>query len=71
MTPRLTVVAPPAPTRLATPREVAELLRCSPSMIRLLNRRGELPAVYVGRLPRFHPDDVAAYLERSRTGGTK
>jgi excisionase family DNA binding protein len=55
-------------TPLFTTREVADLLRVSPSMIRALNRRGELSAIYVGRLPRYGAADVRAYLDRARGG---
>lgn len=59
----LSTVADPPP-RLLTPREVAEILRCSPSMVRALSRRGELRAVHVGRLPRFRREDVEVYIAR-------
>lgn len=61
--------APESPPRLMTPREVADMLRVSPSMVRALTRRGELLAAYVGRLPRYAADDVAAYIERQRSRG--
>jgi excisionase family DNA binding protein len=54
---------------LLTPREVAKKLRVSPSMVRKLSALGELPALYIGRLPRFAEGDVAAYLERQRKRG--
>jgi excisionase family DNA binding protein len=60
-------MSPPAPAGpLLKPREVADMLRCSLSMVRALTRRGELPVMYVGRLPRYASDDVAAYLARAR-----
>jgi excisionase family DNA binding protein len=51
--------------RLLTPREVAEILRVSPSMVRALTRRDELRAAYIGRLPRYRTEDVTAYLDRA------
>jgi excisionase family DNA binding protein len=55
--------------RLLTPREVADILRVSTSMVRALTRRGDLAAVYVGRLPRCYHADVVAYLEHRRALG--
>lgn len=68
---RLGVVAASdlASQRLLTPREVADMLRVSPSMVRALTRRGELAAVYIGRLPRYSADAVATYLARAAGGG--
>jgi excisionase family DNA binding protein len=54
----------PKVAQLLTSREVAGRLAVSVSMVRKLARRGELKAVYIGRLPRFDEGDVAAYLER-------
>lgn len=48
------------------PRQVAEYLQVSYSMVLALIRRGELPAVYVGRLPRVRETDLAAYVDRER-----
>jgi excisionase family DNA binding protein len=70
MTLHLGSVRSPAP-RLLTPREVADMLRVSTSMVRSLTRRGDLAAVYVGRLPRYHEADVAAYLEHQRARGAR
>jgi len=52
------------PPRLLRPRQVAERLECSYSMILALIRRGDLRAVYVGRLPRVRDVDLAAYIDR-------
>jgi excisionase family DNA binding protein len=67
----VTGVGSPAPAldRLHTPREVADILRVSTSMVRALTKRGDLAAVYVGRLPRYHHADVLAYLEHRRALG--
>jgi excisionase family DNA binding protein len=67
--PRGTLSVADAMGRLRTPREVADMLRVSPSMVRALTRRGDLAAVYIGRLPRYHEGDVAAYLEHQRSRG--
>lgn len=72
MTARLSVVtdesASGGPARLLTPREVADMLRVSRAMVTALTRRGELPAAYIGRLPRYASDDVTAYPVRAREG---
>lgn len=58
----------PPTRRLLTPRQLSEQLQCSYSMALALIRRGTLPAVYIGRLPRVRDVDLAAFLSR---GGTK
>ena len=58
----------PGARRLHTPKQVAEALQCSYSMALALIRRGDLPAVYVGRLPRVREIDLTAFLAR---GGTQ
>lgn len=49
--------------RLLTAAEVADLLRVSTMTIYRLVRRGELPAVRVGRNYRVREDDLTRYLE--------
>lgn len=53
-------------SRLLTPRDVADRLAVSVSMVRKLAMLGELPPVYIGRLPRFEEADVLVYLDRQR-----
>jgi excisionase family DNA binding protein len=48
--------------RLLTPDEVGKRLTVSRSMIYTLIKRGELRALYVGRLPRITEAALAAYL---------
>jgi excisionase family DNA binding protein len=48
--------------RLLTPEDVARRLAVSRSMIYTLIRRGELAAVYIGRLPRVTEAALADYL---------
>ncbi|MFP4635000.1 MAG: helix-turn-helix domain-containing protein [Nitriliruptoraceae bacterium] len=48
---------------LLTANEVAEQLRVSTMTVYRLVRRGELPAVRVGRNYRIRQRDLAAYLE--------
>lgn len=49
-----------------TQTEVSELLRVSPRTIRELTRTGQLRASYIGRLPRYLPADVKAYIVARR-----
>ena len=55
--------------RLLAPRQVAELLAVSVSMIYKLLRVGKLRAIYVGRLPRIASDDLHGYIECQREAG--
>ena len=50
--------------RLLTVREVARMLCVSPPTVYSMIRRGELPAVYVRRMVRLRPRQVAAYMRR-------
>jgi len=52
--------------RLLTTREVAQMLRVSVRFVQLLASRGALPAIRVGRLWRFRPADVEAYVGACR-----
>jgi excisionase family DNA binding protein len=54
--------------RLLRPKEVAERLGVSQSMVYKLLRVGALGAVYVGRLPRIAAEDLALYVEQGRRG---
>ena len=56
-------------TRYYSVDELAELLAVSCLTIRRLAATGALPASRVGRMLRFAPADVAAYLARNRSGG--
>lgn len=48
-----------------TSEQVAEMLEVSPRTVARLVKRGELPVLHIGRLPRFRPADVEAFLDRS------
>jgi excisionase family DNA binding protein len=50
--------------RFLTPDEVAALLRVSPDAIRRLLRRGEIPAVRIGRAWRVEDGDLQRWLRR-------
>lgn len=51
---------------LITTDEVARRLGIHVETVRLLVGRGELPAVRVGRIFRFDPADVRAYIEKNK-----
>ncbi len=53
-------------TRFTTAEAVAEEWGTSPGFVRLLVRRGELPAYRLGRLVKLKQEDVDAYLARVR-----
>jgi excisionase family DNA binding protein len=44
--------------------QVAAKLNCSPWTIRLWESEGRIRAVRLGRLLRFRPEDVEAFVER-------
>jgi excisionase family DNA binding protein len=54
--------------QLLTLIEVARYLRLEPETVRSLARRQHIPAIKVGRLWRFRPQDVEAWLERQSKG---
>ena len=49
-----------------TQAQVAEALQVKPRMVRELTRTGRLRATYIGRLPRYLPADVQAYIVARR-----
>ena len=53
---------------LYTVPEVAQYLRCSVRTVFDLVRRGDLPAVKIGRLTRITAGQLAAYLNQSVLG---
>ena len=56
-------IGPEVPDFLTT-QEVAKRLRVSVNSVHRLAESGALPSVKVGRLRRFDPAKVAAYLEQ-------
>jgi excisionase family DNA binding protein len=52
--------------RLLTPDDCAKTLAVSRSMIYALLKRGDIRAVYIGRLPRVEPAELERYIEGSR-----
>ena len=63
------LAASPVRGCLLTPREVAERLAVSTSMVRKLTALGDLPVIRIGRLPRYDEREVYAFVERHRAGG--
>lgn len=61
-----TVVGADKVEKLLTNREVSEILGVSTRTLWTLVDTGELPAVRIGRLVRFHPADLNRFIERSR-----
>ena len=55
--------------RLLTPAQVAERLAVSRSAIYGWVRAGHLPAIYIGRLPRFSEADVLDFIATGRRKG--
>ena len=51
-----------------TVRQLADTLAVRPLMIYRLVEQGKLPAIRIGRIIRFDPDDVAAFLASVRVG---
>jgi excisionase family DNA binding protein len=66
----LSIMGPePAHSRLLAPAQVAALLAVSRSMVYALIRKGDLRAVYVGRLPRIAGADLDAFIATRRAAG--
>ena len=55
------------PTRLLTGKDIAHLLKISSSQAYKLMRRGELPAVHIGKSIRVKPEDLDAFIARNTT----
>jgi excisionase family DNA binding protein len=51
---------------LLTPEEVMSILKIEDSHLNKLLSRRELRPVKVGKLNRFHPSEIRAYIERGR-----
>jgi excisionase family DNA binding protein len=55
------------PSRLLTGKDVAHLLKISSSQAYKIMRRGELPAVHIGRSIRVKPEDLETYIAQNTT----
>ena len=65
---KLAAVPDLEPRPLMTPKQVAQRLAVSVSMVRKLTLIGKLSAIYVGRLPRYEQAAVETFLEQQRDG---
>ena len=54
-----------APPKLLNVKEVAEALQCSPRAVAAWTASGELVSVKLGRLRRYRPEDVEAFIQRN------
>lgn len=57
---------PPALPGLLTIGQTAEALAVCERTVWLMTRRGDLPAVKIGRAVRYDPADVRAFIERQK-----
>ncbi len=57
--------------RLLTPNEAALRLGCSRSMIYKLVQSRDLPAIHLGKIWRFRPDDVERYVGTQKQAGRR
>jgi putative molybdopterin biosynthesis protein len=53
--------------QMLTTKQVATLLNCTPQTIQDLIKRGELPAIRLGRQFRIEPAELRRYIETHRT----
>lgn len=63
---RVVVVVAPGDKFLLTIKEAAERLSMSERELYRVIKRGELPAVHIGRMVRVHTADVAAWAYTKR-----
>lgn len=62
------VLDPAEPPRLLDAEDVARVLGKHPRTVLILAQRGELASIRLGRRTiRFHPDDVAAFIDAHRS----
>ena len=55
------------PRLLISPREAAQALAVSPRKLWSLTNSGEIRSVKIGRLVRYDPADLAAWIESNKT----
>jgi excisionase family DNA binding protein len=51
---------------LLTPSEAAKALSICERTLYALTKSGELPVIRIGRAVRYSPDDIKAWIERSK-----
>lgn len=60
----LTLVANGLTRALFTAEEVADALAISETLVRQLTLAGDIPCRRIGRLVRYAPDDIAAFVRK-------
>ncbi len=68
MNPETTHEQSPDNPRLLRANEAADTLAISTRKLWELTNRGEIPCVRIGRLVRYDPADLQAWIERKKTG---
>jgi len=63
--------APPSDSQLLTREEAAKVLRISVRKLDTLEAAGEIRAIRIGRLVRYHPETVDAFIRRRSREGSK
>jgi excisionase family DNA binding protein len=63
----LTPAPAPMPKLLLTPREAAKALSLCEKTLWTLTRRGELPAVRIGRAVRYDLADLRAFIDAAKS----
>jgi excisionase family DNA binding protein len=56
----------PIPPLLLTPRDAAGVLRISERLLWELTDRKEIPCLKIGRLVRYSPADLQAWIDRTK-----
>jgi len=56
------------PRRLMKMEEAAEYLQCSPTHLRRLVKKGDVPFLRLGKLVRFEPDQLKAWAAKQASG---
>ncbi len=57
--------------RVLDAQDVGRLLGCSPWTVQHLHRTGRLPAIKVGRLLKWRPEDVERYVQELQPASSK
>lgn len=65
----LTPAPTPAQKLLLTPREAAKALSICEKTLWSLSKRGELPAVRIGRAVRYDVADLQVFIDRQKGAG--
>lgn len=69
MTEPNTMTANDTAPKLWTAKDVARVFQCSPRAVAAWTASGDLASVKLGRLRRYRPEDVEAFIRSSLSGG--